>query len=216
MAKVPYNKPALTYKAQLSQLKERGLRIDDEGSFLDILEKKSYYRLSGYWYPLLSDKANHIFKKGARFEDAYSMYSFDRDLRQLIIKELEKVEIAVRAKMIYIFSHQFDPFWYTHAYNFKKSNIHYVCAHHSRLWNRVMRIQPMIPTSPKNQWLNNISIPNDRVYYILSMIIYLLESINDQNYLIDDFKTLLTSYPNIHVEAMGFPSKWDKEPLWSM
>lgn len=299
MAKVPYTKPALTYKAQLSQLKERGLRIDDEGSFLDILEKKSYYRLSGYWYPLLSDKANHIFKKGARFEDAYSMYSFDRDLRQLIIKELEKVEIAVRAKMIYFFSHQFDPFWYTHAYNFKKSNIHFdtldkirtefrrsdaqfiqafrnkysndlppswtafevisfgaisklfsnarpgrskrliadyfglddrtfsswlhgfvyvrnVCAHHSRLWNRVMRIQPMIPTSPKNQWLNNISIPNDRVYYILSMIIYLLKSINDQNSMIDDFKTLLTSYPNIHVEAMGFPSKWDKEPLWSV
>ena len=86
--------------------------------------KKSYYRLSGYWYPLLSDKPNHIFKPGPKFEIAYEIYLFDRYLRQLVVNELEKIEIAFRAKMIYIFSHQFGPFWYTDSANFKSAQKH--------------------------------------------------------------------------------------------
>ena len=107
MTKVPYIKPALTYAAQLSQLKDRGLIIDDEQLFLEILEKKSYYRLSGYWYPFLADKENHLFKEGSSFKAAYKLYCFDRELRQLVIREIEKIEIAVRAKMIYVFQRNF-------------------------------------------------------------------------------------------------------------
>ena len=124
MTKVPYSKPPLTYEQQLNQLKSRGLIIEDEGIFLDILERKSYYRLSGYWYPLLKNKKKHLFKEGASFSTAYHIYCFDKNLRQLVINELEKIEIAVRAKMIYIFSHQFGPFWYTDASIFKNKKIH--------------------------------------------------------------------------------------------
>ena len=88
MTKVPYIKPALTYAAQLSQLKDRGFIIDDEQLFLEILEKKSYYRLSGYWYPFLADKENHLFKEGSSFKAAYKLYCFDRELRQLVIREI--------------------------------------------------------------------------------------------------------------------------------
>ena len=91
MSKVPYKKLALSYADQLDRLKQRGLVIRDEAAFLDLLEKKSYFRLSGYWYPLLSDKVNHVFKPGASFKDAYDIYLFDRSLRQLVVKELEKI-----------------------------------------------------------------------------------------------------------------------------
>jgi abortive infection bacteriophage resistance protein len=297
MSKIAYNKPALSYAEQLTQLKDRGLIIENEADFLDILEKKSYYRLSGYWYPLLSDKENHIFKPQSKFSTVYSIYSFDRDLRQLVIKELEKIEIAVRAKMIYNFSHQFGPFWYLDSSNFKDKRAHSetiskitiefnrsdaqfvksfrkkysnklppswtafeiisfgsisklysifnsgrskrevadyfglddktfiswlhgfvyvrnVCAHHSRLWNRVMRIQPTIPISPKRQWLNNTAIANNRCYFILSMILYLLDCLNEKNSLLDDFKYLLKKYSNIDPIAMGFPPNWKDETIW--
>ncbi|MCK4921256.1 MAG: hypothetical protein KAS71_09430, partial [Bacteroidales bacterium] len=48
-----------------------GLIISDESAFLEIIEKKSYYRLSGYWYPLLEDKPNHIFKSDANLRLHY-------------------------------------------------------------------------------------------------------------------------------------------------
>lgn len=124
MSKVPYNKPALTYADQLKQVKSRGLIIENENEFLHLLELKSYYRLSGYWYPLLADKQNHVFKPGATFETAWQMYMFDRELRQLIINEMEKVEVTVRAKMIYILAHYFGPFWYTDPKYFSDKALH--------------------------------------------------------------------------------------------
>lgn len=62
MKKVPYSKTALSYADQPQQLKDRGLIIEDESKTLHLLEAISYYRLSGYWYPLLADKQNHHFK----------------------------------------------------------------------------------------------------------------------------------------------------------
>jgi len=297
MTKVPYIKPALTYAAQLSQFKDRGLIIDDDQLFLEILEKKSYYRLSGYWYPFLADKENHLFKEGSSFEAVYKLYCFDRELRQLVLRGLEKIEIAVRAKMIYVFSHSHGPFWYTDSGNFSNANSHSetlnkifteykrsdaqfikafrnkyndkfppswtafeiisfgtiswlyakinpgrskrevaayfglrdkvfeswlhglvylrnVCAHHSRLWNRVMRIQPMKPTSTKNNWLNNTEVLNNRTYYLLSMIIYLLDSMQEPHILQYEVRALLSKYPEVHTAAMGFPGDWQDESIW--
>lgn len=118
MNRVPYTKPALTYAEQLQQLKDRGLIIENEPKALHLLEMISYYRLSGYWYPLLADKQNHIFKTNAKFETAFSIYKFDRELRLLILRELEKIEVAIRAKMIYVLSHSRNPFWYLNSSNF--------------------------------------------------------------------------------------------------
>lgn len=299
MSKVPYNKPALTYADQLQQVKSRGLFIADESEFLRLLELKSYYRLSGYWYPLLADKQNHVFKPGATFETAWQMYMFDRDLRQLVVNEMEKVEVAVRAKMIYILAHSYGAFWHTDPKYFSDGALHTktigkikeefrrsdaqfirsfkkkyanplppcwtafeiisfgslsvlysnlkpgrskrevanwfglddrtfaswlhslvyvrnVCAHHSRLWNRELRIQPRYPTSPSNQWLRNQTVDNHKIYYVLSMLLYLLQTLDNGHSLTHDFRQLLKKYPNIDTGAMGFPSTWETEPLWKI
>ena len=70
--------------------------FEDEPKALHLLQNISYYRLSGYWYPLLTDKQQHIFKPGSTFETAYNIYKFDSELRKLIIAEIEKIEVAVR------------------------------------------------------------------------------------------------------------------------
>ena len=53
-----------------------------------------------------SDKANHIFKPGSRFEDVLALYNFDRKLRLLLFDVLERIEIALRTKLIYHLSHE--------------------------------------------------------------------------------------------------------------
>ena len=78
-----------------------------------------------------------------------------------------------------------------------------------------MRIQPAYPTAPLNQWLNNTSVHNNRAYYILSIIVYLLQSLDNGHTLVKDFKELLKKYDNIYPGAMGFPPDWQKEPLWN-
>lgn len=88
-----YNKPALTYQEQLERLIDRGLIVENKSKVLHLLENLSYYRISGYLYPLLKEnKENHKFKEGSTFESAFQMYCFDRELKQLISGEIEKLK----------------------------------------------------------------------------------------------------------------------------
>ncbi|MEO5788898.1 MAG: Abi family protein [Gelidibacter sp.] len=297
MAKSSYNKPALTYSQQISQLQNRGLIISNIPRAKHLLESISYYRLSGYWYPMLIDKSNHLFKEGSTFQNAFDIYCFDRRLRILVLRELEKIEVSIRAKMIYILSHEYGAFWYQDSILFKNlirhsktlgslqneyersdeefieafrnkytdplppswmmleitsfgtmsflySNLkdgrtkrmiakHFglndrtfaswmhsivylrnVCAHHSRLWNRSMSIQPIKPQKTSKCWMDDSKVSNKKVFFILSMILFLMQTINPSNTIVVRFKKLLAEYPNIDVSAMGFPDNWKDEKLW--
>ena len=99
-----------------------------------------------------------------------------------------------------------------------------VCAHHTRLWNHEMQIQPMIPRSTHHPFLSQTNyvspetgqtLPlNNKTYFFLSMVIYLMNYINPKHSIQSKFKALLAKYPNIDIQAMGFPTTWQNEPLW--
>jgi abortive infection bacteriophage resistance protein len=89
-----------------------------------------------------------------------------------------------------------------------------VCAHHARVWNRPLSIQPLFPRSASNIWLANRQTGINRVYYILSMIIYLLNIVNPNHTFKQKIETLFGKYPNVDRTAMGFPAAWHAEPLW--
>jgi len=52
MNKQPYIKPPLAVKDQINLLKKRGLQVPDEARAFRYLQNISYYRLSGYMYPI--------------------------------------------------------------------------------------------------------------------------------------------------------------------
>lgn len=89
-----------------------------------------------------------------------------------------------------------------------------ICAHHSRLWNRKLSINALIP---RRTDLSFVEIPNDtkRVYYILSIILYFLQTVNPNNTFAGRFKALLAKYPQIDVRVMGFPTNWESNSLWA-
>lgn len=100
-----------------------------------------------------------------------------------------------------------------------------ICAHHARLWNRVLSISPQIPLNPQNQWLTLVDIQNplkgdklvrinNRSYFLLSMIIYLLNTINQSHSFSSKVKALFSKYPLIDKKAMGFTKEWEFEKLW--
>ncbi len=87
------------------------------------------------------------------------------------------------------------------------------CCHHARVWNKQNTIRPMMPSTMVRPW---ISLPTDpmRVYFDLCIIRFFLNVISPDN----DFKGKLTAllllYPDIDIQAMGFPLGWETEPLW--
>lgn len=88
-----------------------------------------------------------------------------------------------------------------------------ICAHHSRLWNRTLRISPNIPRRPRRPF---ISMPtnNHRVYFVLCIIKYMLDVIEPSHDMSSRLRWLFVDYPQIDKHAMGFPDNWELEPLW--
>jgi abortive infection bacteriophage resistance protein len=93
-------------------------------------------------------------------------------------------------------------------------SIRNVCAHHERLWNRKLRIQPLFPRRTRHTWLNDRTVSNNRMYYALSMILYFLNTVNPNHTFKQKLENLFRKYPNVDRRAMGFPANRHTEPLW--
>ena len=83
------------------------------------------------------------------------------------------------------------------------------------MWNRDLRIRPVIPRKPRKQWLKHNDIDNDKSYFVLSMILFFLNTINPNHTFDKRFRELLEKYPNVDVFAMGFHENWEEERLWN-
>jgi len=59
-----------------------------------------------------SDFVNHTFKPGSYFEAVLDRYTFDRKLRLILFDAIERIEIALRTKMIYFLSQSYGGLWH--------------------------------------------------------------------------------------------------------
>lgn len=120
-----YSKPSLSIADQIEKLKQRGLNISNEQKTAHYLSNISYYRLRAYTYPFQDNSnPNHPFKKEISFEDIIELYVFDRRLRLLVFNAIEKIEIALRTKIIYEFSLNHGSHWHEDA-NMYRNNYYF-------------------------------------------------------------------------------------------
>lgn len=93
-----------------------------------------------------------------------------------------------------------------------------LCAHHSRLWDRVWSIKPTLPNGPL--WKAPIIPGNDRLYSTLCLIQHLLNRCPAIGSFAPDWRdrlhALLATPPNTpHALAcMGMPTTWTTHPIW--
>jgi abortive infection bacteriophage resistance protein len=107
-----YHKGAVTITDQIAQLQARGLFIPDVGAATSQLNNISYYRLAGYWWPMQDDKVAHTFKPGSQLATVLKLYNFDRELRLLIFDVIERLEVSLRARLVYTLSLAHSPWWF--------------------------------------------------------------------------------------------------------
>lgn len=97
-----YDKEPLTFEQQADRLLNRGL-LAERQELITRLSAVNYYRLSGYLYPFR--QADDTFLPGTTLETTWRRYVFDRRLRVLLLDAIERIEVAVRTKLIYHLSH---------------------------------------------------------------------------------------------------------------
>lgn len=99
---------------QIKLLKTRGMILDfDEKKIKEFLLDIGYYRLGFYWNPFEIDNS-HNFKKGTKFSDIIKLYYLDVDLRNILAKYINRIEINFRTKLVYYVSNKYkeSPTWF--------------------------------------------------------------------------------------------------------
>ncbi len=102
-----YGKRALTLDEQADLLLLRGL-VADKAELIHRLKVVNYYRLSGYLYPLRQPDDTYL--PGTTLEMIWRRYNFDRRLRILLLDAIERIEVAVRTRLVYHFVQAHGPF----------------------------------------------------------------------------------------------------------
>ena len=85
---------------QIAILKERGCIISDVSFARETLSKINYYRFSAYLIPFKDN--NGMYLSGTTFERIFNIYEFDRELRSLLFRAIECIEVALRTRLSYM------------------------------------------------------------------------------------------------------------------
>lgn len=172
---------------QIKILKTRGLKIVDERKALSVLEREGYYNLvNGYKELFVIDNRTNRehFIAGTTFDELYSLYTFDRKLRFVMLQYLLKIENTFKTVVSYNFAKEHGVKDYLKASNFNK--------HESKVKQFIKHIEHTVATQLSNK---NSMIVHYNTYHgyipmwVLSNILTLGEINKFYSYLQDSDKS---------------------------
>ena len=292
----PYTKPALTIEQQADRLIERGLVVSNRSELEQFLSNVSYYRLTAYLFPFKENGEEH-FKDGTTFEIICRRYNFDRRFRILVLDAIERVETALKSRIVNSFVIQYSAFGYLDVRNFNNfpqdkydrflneirdsvdrsrerfvehfrnkysnsdlplwmvselisfgtmftmfRNMNYVekkaiansfklslavfeswlltlnyirniCAHHARLWNKRLGVQPKRPVGKGFEaWT---AFDTEKPFFVLFILSYLLHFCAPRTLWRNRVEDLLQEYNELPLHGVGFVKNWNKHPIWN-
>lgn len=112
-------KVAIDVDEQIRLLRQRGMTIDNAEKAKEVLLDIGYYRLGFYWFPFECSFPRkvcrtHEFRAETNFEDIVRLYYFDFNLRGILMKYLNRIEIHLRTSLIYYISNHYktSPTWF--------------------------------------------------------------------------------------------------------
>ena len=94
-----------TLEEQIDILKAKGLIINNEQDVKDILFRENYFFINGYRF--LFYTKDRRFKEGTTFSELYSAFLFDRNLRNILFKNLLVVENNIKSVISYQLSKKY-------------------------------------------------------------------------------------------------------------
>lgn len=96
----------LPHRTQLQILRNKGLSIPNGSKAMRILEREGYHSIINGYRDLFchSKTPTFSFKRGSQFDEIHALYDFDRDLRNVFLKKILKIEQTLRSTIAYEFS----------------------------------------------------------------------------------------------------------------
>ena len=96
-----------TLDEQIEILKGKGLIINNVEFAKDVLLRENYFFLNGYRYPFVKSRNEKIYIGSTTFEELYSLFLFDRKLRNLLFKNILIIENNLKSIISYQLSKKY-------------------------------------------------------------------------------------------------------------
>ena len=114
------NKTFKTLDEQIAILRSKGLKIGNEDYAKNILLRENYFFLTGYRFLFMRSTEDRRFIEGATFEELYAMFNFDRQIRNILFKNILIFENNMKSVSSYVVSknHGFKEKNYLNPHNF--------------------------------------------------------------------------------------------------
>lgn len=93
-----------TLEEQIDILVNKGLVISDYEYTRNILLRENYFFLSGYRRVFIKSPTDKTFLPGVTFDELYAMFNFDRQLRNVLFKNILIFENNIKSILSYIVS----------------------------------------------------------------------------------------------------------------
>ena len=90
-----------TLEEQLNIFESKGLTIANRDRAKEILLKENYFFINGYRFIFMKSNSDRSFVKGSTFEELYAMFNFDREVRNILFKNLLIVENNIKSVISY-------------------------------------------------------------------------------------------------------------------
>lgn len=92
---------------QVEILKQKNLTINDVNYAKEVLLRENYFFLNGYRYPFINSLDNKVYIDGVTFEELYSLFLFDRKLRNVVFKNILMIENNIKSIISYQLSKKY-------------------------------------------------------------------------------------------------------------
>ena len=96
-----------TLDEQVEILKNKGLVIDNVDYAKEILLRENYFFLNGYRHLFMKSSDNSMYIPGTKIEELYSLFLFDRKIRNIFFKNILIVENNVKSIISYQLSKKY-------------------------------------------------------------------------------------------------------------
>jgi len=115
-------KTFFTIEEQIARLRGRGMRIQDEKRAARILQRENYYNLINGCKSLFLNPdhtgPDERYKPGTSFDQFYSVYLFDRELRNIFMRYILEIENNVKSVIAHEFSRKYGHTNYLKIHHF--------------------------------------------------------------------------------------------------
>ncbi len=96
-----------TIDEQVEILKNKGLIIEDENEAKELLLRENYFFINGYRHLLMNSTKDKTFVVGSTFRELYSIFLFDRNIRNIIFKNILVIENQLKSTISYQLSKKY-------------------------------------------------------------------------------------------------------------